>query len=348
MLHELFGVLGSVQACPARRQGKILDTRQFILHFLEASQLNMIGGETSTKSQSTCNSLRLLHTFFECPMRIGRRGELHLLIGSLLHSCQIQRASICSENTDLAIVHTDEILCVSIEGRCFGSNEGTIGSNSNNERRSIPGDDKLIRTIGAHDAKSPRTIAPGKCLFRRLLNRRTSIILVTFTNQLDNHFCICLAIEYMTSGLEFPAQLIGIVECTVVNEGDFARGVGVRVGIGIGLASVGSPASMSDANVVAIVDTGALVNEVETIGLFALGCKFRHHHRRIILIHGSNSSAVISTILQNGKSLDQILPSIALGTHYSSNATALGIVFLVHGSGSGKCPSGSKKTKPGR
>ena len=34
---------------------------------------------------------------------------------------------------------------------------------------------------------------------------------------------------------------------------------------------------MSDANVVAIVDTGALVNEVETVGLFALGCEFRHH-----------------------------------------------------------------------
>ena len=81
----------------------------------------------------------------------------------------------------------------------------------------------------------------------------------------------------MTSGLEFPAQLIGIVECTVVNEGDFARGVGVRMGIGIGLASVGGPASMSDADVVAIVDAGALVDEVETVGLFALGCKFRHH-----------------------------------------------------------------------
>ena len=62
-----------------------------------------------------------------------------------------------------------------------------------------------------------------------------------------------------------------------MNEGDFSRGVGVRVGIGIGFASVGSPASMSDANVVAIVDTGALVDEVETVCLFALGCKFRHH-----------------------------------------------------------------------
>lgn len=40
-----------------------------------------------------------------------------------------------------------------------------------------------------------------------------------------------------------------------MNEDDFSRGVGVRMGIGIGLASVGSPASMNEANAVAIVDT---------------------------------------------------------------------------------------------
>mmetsp|Transcript_43943 Transcript_43943/g.78878 ORF Transcript_43943/g.78878 Transcript_43943/m.78878 type:complete len:358 (-) Transcript_43943:420-1493(-) len=349
MFHEFLGITASIETGSAGTEGEEINIRELVGHFFKASKGNFVGHETTTKTKGSTNCFRLFITLFQSPMRKRSWAQLNLLVRRHLHPSQIQRRAISMQDTDFPILHTDEILCVSIEGRCFGSNEGTIGSNSNNERRSIPGDDKLIRTIGAHDAKSPRTITPGKSLFRRLLHRRTSIIFITFTNQLDNHFCIRLTIENMTSRLKLFTEFIGIVERTVMNEGDFSRGVGVRVGIGIGLASVGSPASMSDANVVAIVDTGALVNEVETIGLFALGCKFRHHHRRIILIHGSNSSAVISTILQNGKSLDQIIPSIALGTHYSSNATALGIALLVHGSGSGeRCSSGSKKTEPGR
>eukprot|EP00579_Thalassiosira_antarctica_P012314 CAMPEP_0201926096 /NCGR_PEP_ID=MMETSP0903-20130614/15235_1 /ASSEMBLY_ACC=CAM_ASM_000552 /TAXON_ID=420261 /ORGANISM="Thalassiosira antarctica, Strain CCMP982" /LENGTH=39 /DNA_ID= /DNA_START= /DNA_END= /DNA_ORIENTATION= len=39
----------------------------------------------------------------------------------------------------------------------------------------------------------------------------------------------------MTSRLKLFTEFIGIVERTVMNEGDFSRGVGVRVGIGIGL-----------------------------------------------------------------------------------------------------------------
>ncbi len=47
--------------------------------------------------------------------------------------------------------------------------------------------------------------------------------------------------------------------------------------VSIGLASMCSPAGVCNTNVVAIGNEGFLLDEVETIGLFTLGCILGNH-----------------------------------------------------------------------
>jgi len=167
------------------------------------------------------------------------------------------------KDANLAIVHADEVFGVSIEGGSFRGDESAIRSNSNHQRTSVPGNHELFRTISAHDANSPRTIAPCQRLLRRLLNAFASIILVTFANQLHNHLRIRLAIEHVTSTLKLLPQFIGIVESAVVHQSDSARAIGMRMSIGVCLAAVGGPASVGDTDIVAVVgDGGLLIDEV--------------------------------------------------------------------------------------
>ena len=58
----------------------------------------------------------------------------------------------------------------------------------------------------------------------------------------------------------------------------------MRVGVGIGLATVGGPAGVCDADVVAVGCAGLPVDEVESVGLLALGCILGHdlHEREVI------------------------------------------------------------------
>lgn len=68
-----------------------------------------------------------------------------------------------------------------------------------------------------------------------------------------------------------------------MNEGDFTGRVGVRMGVGIGLASVGGPTGVCDADVVSVVHGGLLFDEVEAIGFFAFGGVFSYLRRRRIV-----------------------------------------------------------------
>lgn len=73
----------------------------------------------------------------------------------------------------------------------------------------------------------------------------------------------------MSSRLKLSTQLIGIIECAIVNKGNFTRRVGVGMGIGIGLTTVGGPTGVCDADVVSVGGGGFLCDEVETVSFFA-------------------------------------------------------------------------------
>mmetsp|Transcript_2991 Transcript_2991/g.5479 ORF Transcript_2991/g.5479 Transcript_2991/m.5479 type:complete len:357 (+) Transcript_2991:1028-2098(+) len=348
MFHEFLGITASIETGSAGTEGEEINIRELVGHFFKASKGNFVGHETTTKTKGSTNCFRLFITLFQSPMRKRSWAQLNLLVRRHLHPSQIQRRAISMQDTDFPILHTDEILCVPIEGRRLRCNKHAIRSDPDNQGRTIARHDELIGGIRAHNTQPPRAITPYHGLFHGISDS-SPVVLVNFTNELCNDFGIRLARKFVSPRLKLAAEFVGIVECAVVDEGKFARAVEVGVGVFVRFSSVCGPTGVCDADVVTFGCNGAFFHKFETISLFSDGSIFSDRKSICrVARHGCNASTVISTILQNGKSLDQILPSIALGTHNSSNTTALGIVLLVHGSGSGKCPSGSKKSKPGR
>jgi len=72
-------------------------------------------------------------------------------------------------------------------------------------------------------------------------------------------------------GLKLATEFIGIVERAVVDEGDFPRGVNVGVGVFVRLSSVGGPAGVGYADVVAFGGDGSFFNEFDSVCFFSLG-----------------------------------------------------------------------------
>ena len=59
-----------------------------------------------------------------------------------------------------------------------------------------------------------------------------------------------------------------------MDQGNFARGIHVGMGIGIGFSSMGSPSSVSNAHVVAMASIRMLGNQVNAISLVSITCIF--------------------------------------------------------------------------
>lgn len=73
----------------------------------------------------------------------------------------------------------------------------------------------------------------------------------------------------MSTTLKFTSEFVGIVKGAVVNEGNFAGTVEVRVGVLVSLASMGGPTGVCDTDVMALGGDGTFFDEFETIGVFS-------------------------------------------------------------------------------
>ncbi len=73
----------------------------------------------------------------------------------------------------------------------------------------------------------------------------------------------------MSSRLKFTTELIGIVQCAVVNKGNFSRAVKVGVGVFVRLPSVRCPTSVRNANVMTFGSDRALFDKLKSIRIFS-------------------------------------------------------------------------------
>ena len=78
----------------------------------------------------------------------------------------------------------------------------------------------------------------------------------------------------MSPPLQLPPQLIGIIQRSIVNQGNLSRRIGVGMRVLVGLAAVGGPASVCDADIVVDGGGGAFEDAVEAVGVFTFGGVF--------------------------------------------------------------------------
>lgn len=248
----------------------MLDLGEASVVSIQTTQKALFRSQTTPKTHGPCNGLGLFQAFLDGPMRVGVRTELNFLIGRLLLARQIQSTSVGMQDTDFSILHGNEILGESIEGGRFTRNKGAIVANANDQGRPVAGHNQLVGRVGAHDAESPGSVAAREGLFRGLFDRAALVLLVVMTNQFGNDFGIGLAREFVTLGLEFATEFVGIVERPVVHQGDASRGIRVRVGVLVRLSTVRRPTRVGNANGMTDRRLGVRPHQLDRIGLVSV------------------------------------------------------------------------------
>lgn len=125
-------------------------------------------------------------------------------------------------------------------------------------------------------------------------------------DEFGNNLRVGLTAELVAESLQLLAQFVGIVQRSVVNEGNPPRRVGVGVGILISLATVGGPTSVGDANVVTGRRVRVVLEEVDAIRLVAVAGVLGHNH--VLAVYAGvrrHTGTVIPTILEHSQSLEQ-------------------------------------------
>ena len=117
VLHELLRVLGRVQARPAGAEGHVPDLGQGFDVGVEAPEQDPVRRQPPPEAQGPGDGLRLLQALLERPVLVGVGGELDGLIGGDLRPGQVQGAPVRVEDSNLSVLHADEVLGVAVEGR---------------------------------------------------------------------------------------------------------------------------------------------------------------------------------------------------------------------------------------
>mmetsp|Transcript_40571 Transcript_40571/g.85152 ORF Transcript_40571/g.85152 Transcript_40571/m.85152 type:complete len:308 (-) Transcript_40571:655-1578(-) len=299
MFHEFLGITASIETCTAGTKSEEINSRELMSHFFEASEGNFVCHETTAKTKGSANCLGLFIALFQSPMRVRSWAQLDLLIRCHLHPSQIQRGTIRMQNANLPILHTDEVLCVPIEGRSLRCNEHAIRSDSNHKRRTVTCHNELIGCIRAHDTQPPRPIASCHGLFGGLF-QRSPILIVNLSNEFGYNFGIRLTREHVSPRLKLATEFVGIVERAIVDECNFARTVEVRVSIFVRFSSVSGPTGVCDADMVTFGCNRAFSDKFETIRIFSNGSILCYSKSIRGITNSCNASTVVPTILQNG------------------------------------------------
>mmetsp|Transcript_19111 Transcript_19111/g.52425 ORF Transcript_19111/g.52425 Transcript_19111/m.52425 type:complete len:225 (-) Transcript_19111:40-714(-) len=134
----------------------------------------------------------------------------------------------------------------------------------------------------------------------------------------------------MSHTFQFASQVIGIVECPIVHQGNFSAGIRVGMGIVVRLSSVRGPSRVGNADAVTGGMLRMLADQVNAVGLVTVRSVLGQDQRPTPIGHRGQTRTVVAPVLENGQALEQKVTSIVLvGPHHAGNSTALRLVAAI-------------------
>ena len=144
---------------------------------------------------------------------------------------------------DVSLVEDDDVLGVLQDGRHVAGEEALAVAEPDDERHVHPGADDPVGMVGVHDADGVRAAH----LVERDAHGLDEVAAVLRLDEVRQHLGIGLGGEPMSLGHESVLDLGVVLDDPVVDEGELAGAVGVRVGIRVVRPAVRRPARVADA-----------------------------------------------------------------------------------------------------
>jgi hypothetical protein len=161
--------------------------------------------------------------------------------------------TVRGEHREVAVGEEEEVAGVVEDGGNIAGHKVFVLAQPDHRRRPLPRRDDLVQILGGDDSQSKNSLelpdrgAHGLFQASRLPGTRIlGTLSETFLNEVGDHFGVRLGGELVPFLLQLPLQLQVVFDDTVVNQGDRAVAVAVRVGILFRGGAVRRPARVPD------------------------------------------------------------------------------------------------------
>ena len=172
-----------------------------------------------------------------------------VVVDVALPSKSVMRVAVGGDHDDLVLAELDGVAGVLDERGDVGAEEHLAVADADHQRRGAAGGDDRARVVGVGEhqgevALEPRQHGAAPSRRNRLRCRRGGTARTTRCTTTS----VSVSLANSTPvGLELGAQRGEVLDDAVVDDGDLARGVAVRVGVAVGRPAVGGPAGVADA-----------------------------------------------------------------------------------------------------
>ena len=212
-------------------------------------------------ARSVFHRARLLKNFLEhevsvfAALRIFRLklklADLHL--GRVRAEADYIEA-VAGERCNVVVVQENNLACVGNDGVCVAGEEVLSIADADDERRAASRADHHVRLFGANDSDAvsaddfAQRIADG--LGERVrLSFLFGTLVVMLADKMRQNFRVRAGVKRVTGFDEALLELIVVLDHAVVDDGDLAGLIEMRMGVFIAGRAVSRPASVADADV---------------------------------------------------------------------------------------------------
>ncbi len=149
------------------------------------------------------------------------------------------------EHGQLAVLQVDDLPGVADQGGDVGGAEHLLLADADDDGAAVAGDDDLAGALGVQDGDAVRADDALERLPDRILQRVG--VLDGAGDEVGEHLGVGLGDEDGPVGDQLGAQLVGVLDDAVVDDGDALLAVQVRVGVDVIGDAVRGPAGVADA-----------------------------------------------------------------------------------------------------
>ena len=294
-----------VVARAAAQGDEALHRDQIARTHVEAAELGVALLQVQASAQAALDALGLLVDLLEHEVRealqIGDPVGVIVDDGDRsVHPATVEALdldAVGADQRDLPVIQVDDAAGELDDGLGVGRDDGLAVSEADDEGGAEAGSDEEIGVIAEQhgDAVGAVHETEGGA------HGGEGITLVELADQVRQDLGVGLAAELHALGLELLPQGAHVLDDAVVDHGDPARRVEVRVGVGLGDATVGGPAGVGDADAA----LGCLVD-----GALQLG-DAPHALARpdLALLQEGDTRGVIAAVLQPPEALHEPIQS---------------------------------------
>ena len=270
----------------------------------------------NTGSQGVANCLRLLVNLLQHEMLIAALFSclsipvnLKYLLGNWLAQAIGNPYGILLYNSNLSIIYDIGATGTGNNSRNIGSDEILIITQTNNHRVVLLGANQLIRVILAHEYDGIGTLNA----LNNLTNGCLEIAVINFFQKMGQNLSIRVRQELMALCNQILFKSHVVLDNTVMYNRKIAMTVSMWMRVIVGWTTMGCPTGMTDTDI-------TLRNIALNLFLQSSQTAYGLLYANLLPIENCNTSRVIATILQLGKSLNKEWGSL-LATNVTNDTT---------------------------